>query len=121
MKEPFKLEANIQQPSLTPIFGDGVELYWGGGGFGPRATDLPAVNLATGVAPETPWGMSSFTISRHGSRPLAAPTDYSPRLKLPGAINAGFYDGHTELVQLERLWQLSWHVGYQPPAKRPGL
>jgi hypothetical protein len=32
----------------------------------------------------------------------------------------GFFDGHVELVPLERLWSLYWHKDYQPPAKRPG-
>jgi prepilin-type processing-associated H-X9-DG protein len=26
--------------------------------------------------------------------------------KLPGAINVAFYDGHAELMKLDRLWQL---------------
>jgi hypothetical protein len=35
-------------------------------------------------------------------------------------VNVAFFDGHGELVKLDRLWQLYWHVDYQPPAKRPG-
>jgi prepilin-type processing-associated H-X9-DG protein len=65
--------------------------------------------------------MSAFAIPRHGSRSSRISTNHPPNVKLPGAINIAFYDGHVETVKLERLWQLSWHRGYLPPAKRPGL
>ena len=68
-----------------------------------------------------PWGIGDFTIPRHGSRPRNISTNYPPGLKLPGAINLTFYDGHAETVQLERLWSLSWHKDWKTPAKRPGL
>jgi prepilin-type N-terminal cleavage/methylation domain-containing protein len=32
-----------------------------------------------------------------------------------------FYDGHVELVKLEKLWQLTWHNHWVVPAKRSGL
>ena len=31
------------------------------------------------------------------------------------------FPSHTQLVQLENLWQLYWHGKWEPPAKRPGL
>jgi prepilin-type processing-associated H-X9-DG protein len=65
--------------------------------------------------------MSAFAIPRHGSRPNPVPTNHPPTSRLPGAVNMSFWDGHVEKVQLERLWQLTWHRNYQPPAKRPGL
>ena len=40
--------------------------------------------------------------------------------KLPGAVSVGFFDGHVEQVQLEKLWQLVWYRGCVPMAKRPG-
>jgi prepilin-type processing-associated H-X9-DG protein len=40
---------------------------------------------------------------------------------MPGAIQLSFFDGHAERVKLDDLWQLYWHVDYQPPTKRPGL
>jgi prepilin-type processing-associated H-X9-DG protein len=40
---------------------------------------------------------------------------------MPGAVDVSFTDGHVEQVKLEGLWQLSWHLNYAPPAKRPGL
>jgi prepilin-type N-terminal cleavage/methylation domain-containing protein/prepilin-type processing-associated H-X9-DG protein len=48
-------------------------------------------------------------------------TNYPPNLKLPGAINMSFMDGHVEQVQLERLWRLTWHRNYQQLPRRPGL
>jgi prepilin-type N-terminal cleavage/methylation domain-containing protein/prepilin-type processing-associated H-X9-DG protein len=64
---------------------------------------------------------SYFTIPRHGSRPNPVPTYWPPNKPLPGAVNVSFFDGHGELVKLDRLWQLYWHRDYQPPARRPGL
>jgi len=40
-------------------------------------------------------------------------------MRLPGAINAVFTDGHIESVRLEDLWGLYWHKGYVPPSQRP--
>jgi prepilin-type processing-associated H-X9-DG protein len=65
--------------------------------------------------------MGSFCIPRHRSRPNRVPTKWSTNQPLPGAVNVSFFDGHSELVKLDRLWQLYWHKDYQPPAKRPGL
>jgi prepilin-type processing-associated H-X9-DG protein len=58
---------------------------------------------------------------RHGRRPNPVPQYWPVDQPLPGAINVGFFDGHAELVKLDLLWQLYWHRGYAPPAKRPGL
>ena len=119
--ERFRAEGDIQYPSQTPAFADGVsDLWWGGYWNGPRATDFPASNLQTGGWPQ-PFGMSSFTLPRHGSRPSNLATNALPNQKLPGAINMAFYDGHAEQVKLERLWRLYWHRDYKIPPKRPGL
>jgi prepilin-type processing-associated H-X9-DG protein len=65
--------------------------------------------------------MAVVAFPRHGSRPNRMPTSWPANRPLPGAVNVAFFDGHGEAVKLDRLWQLYWHVGYQPPAKRPGL
>jgi prepilin-type N-terminal cleavage/methylation domain-containing protein/prepilin-type processing-associated H-X9-DG protein len=116
--DAFRTETEVLEPAATPVFGDGVYETWWGTAASPRASDLPASNLATGSG-ET--GMGHFTIPRHGSKPRALPTSFNPKSRLPGAINMSFYDGHVEVVKLERLWSLSWHKGYAPPAKRPGM
>ena len=121
----FRIEGDVRHPSQTPLFADGAGRWWGwfGGGYwqGPRATDMPASNLASGVFPGPPWSMAGFTIPRHGSRPSKVPTNYPGSSRLPGAINVAFYDGHVETARLERLWSFYWHKDYVPPAKRPGL
>jgi prepilin-type N-terminal cleavage/methylation domain-containing protein len=125
--EAFRVETEIQNPSRTPVFADGVSPSWwgaGGPGTGPRAIDYPAKNLAFGGIPVSGqpwWGMSTFTIPRHGSRPSNISTNFNPANKLPGAIDVSCYDGHVELVKLEDLWKLTWHKNYAPLPKRPGL
>jgi prepilin-type N-terminal cleavage/methylation domain-containing protein/prepilin-type processing-associated H-X9-DG protein len=112
----FKTEAAVVQPSGTPLFADGVWNF-----VAPLARDWPASDLYTGWNPEHPGQMSIMTIPRHGSRPNPFPHRWPESAPLPGAINVVFFDGHTQAVKLDRLWQLYWHVGYVPPTKRPGL
>jgi prepilin-type processing-associated H-X9-DG protein len=82
-------------------------------------TDFPPSNLEFGW--NGSFQMGGFCIPRHGSRPVNAPTNFSPNLRLPGAINMSFVDGHVEQVKLERLWRLTWHRNYKALPKRPGL
>jgi len=111
----FEAESQIWQPTLTPVLGDGV--YWLSL---PRATDLPAENLYWGVTDGNVYTseggkfMTFFTIPRHGRRPssISKFDNWPVSNPLPGSINVGFYDGHVELVQLERLCQLYWHRNY---------
>lgn len=118
----FANDNAIQNPSQTPAIADGLHMWWWGSGVwhGPRAEEPPAVNLRNGAG-GSPFGMSGFTMPRHGSRPRTLSTNHHRTAKLPGAINVAFYDGHVEQVKLEDLWKLSWHRNYVPPRKRPGL
>ncbi len=114
----FNGEANIQKPSATPVFADE---NWVDGN--PSEIEPPFHDLYAG-SPLTTWGdnMGRFTIARHGGRSASsAPRNLAPGSKLPGAINIGFADGHSELVPLEGLWNLSWHIDWQPPATRPDV
>ncbi|HVY69979.1 MAG TPA: prepilin-type N-terminal cleavage/methylation domain-containing protein [Verrucomicrobiae bacterium] len=122
----FRNEREISAPSLTPLFADSAsfQAVW------PHATDLPPRDLVTAdfgrdagaIRPiQFSWNFSPLVIPRHGSRPNPVPNNFDPQNPLPGAINVSFYDGHAEMVKLDRLWQLYWHKDYQPPAKRPGL
>ncbi len=114
----FVKETQIRQSAKTPVFADAV-FFWS---VYPKETDLPAANLQTGQAQGGVfvYDMATLTIPRHGSRPRSVPTAQRPQDSLPGGINISFYDGHAELVRLERLWQLEWHQDYKAPAKRPG-
>lgn len=120
MEPVYRSEEALTQPSQTPVVGDGVEdLVF------PRGTDFPSGTLITGGNGGAlyfgPGYMNWLAIPRHGKRPARIPVNWRVSEPLPGAINMGFFDGHGELVRLDRLWQLYWHRDYQPPAKRPGL
>jgi prepilin-type N-terminal cleavage/methylation domain-containing protein len=112
----FRSEASIQKPDQTPVFFDENWLdQW------PLENDPPSRDLYNGRSLYD-WGnnMARCTIARHGGRsPASAPRDLAPGEKLPGAINMGMADGHSQLVKLEDLWKLSWHLDWQPPATRP--
>ena len=109
----FSSESRIIDATRTPVLADGNGMW----SF-PLATDLPP-SIRDGFF--APHAISSNTggIPRHGRRPNPLPRNWPFKL-LPGAVNVSFFDGHVELVQLPRLWQLYWHYGYQPPAKVPG-
>ncbi len=106
-------ESKIQKPSQTPIFCDAVWVdEW------PLETDPPSNDLYYGTPLDS--GMPRCTIQRHGSgNPASASRVFNTQQSLPGALNMGMADGHVELVKLEGLWQLSWHLNWVAPATRP--
>ena len=108
----FTKEGQFQQPVITPIFAD---CAWADGW--PVATDSPARDLL--VDPDSQKMMARFCIGRHGSTPRPPPRKISPGATLPGTIHMVFVDGHADAVRLEKLWEVYWHRGYVPPAKRP--
>jgi prepilin-type N-terminal cleavage/methylation domain-containing protein/prepilin-type processing-associated H-X9-DG protein len=101
----FGDEGDINQPTQTPMFSDGISNI-----------ALPKNN---DIVPSS-WdeALAMPCIPRHRRTSTAPPKRfrYQP---LPGAINVAFYDGHVATVQLDQLWQLYWHRDYQPPIKRP--
>jgi len=113
----FKRDSQIVQPAWTPLLADGVTSM----AFA-YASSLPATDLYTGHSGINTWsGMGMMNIPRHGNRPRVVPHNWPQSSPLPGAVNVGFFDGHAQAVKLDGLWQLYWHVGYVPPARRPGL
>lgn len=109
----YRNEADCPNPSNTPVIADGNWIdTW------PQPTDPPAQNLFTGD--DFAGAMVRLTLPRHAGPTVGRNSRFNPRNDLPGAINVAFVDGHSELVRLERLWQLEWHKGWVPPAKRPG-
>lgn len=109
----FGNEAGVERPVQTPIFGDAMWVdAW------PVATDQPARNLYEGAG--VAGGIGRYCISRHGSGSAKlAPKVVPVGEKLAGGVNLACFDGHVELSKLERLWEFSWHRGYEVPAARP--
>jgi prepilin-type N-terminal cleavage/methylation domain-containing protein len=111
----FNTEADIQSAVKTPFFADAIWVdAW------PLATDMPARDLSNGDKFQQP-GLSRIAIPRHSAAPGAALRNFDRKNRLPGAVNVSFADNHTETVQLEKLWDLTWHRDWKSPAKRPGL
>ncbi len=106
-------QSQIQKPTQTPVFSDGMWVdMW------PLETDPPSDDLYDGGY--EPDGISRCTIARHGSgNPAGAPRIVNTTKPLPGALNIGMADGHVELVRLENLWQCYWHLNWVPPSPRP--
>ena len=109
----FRKESNITRPSQTPFFCDAVWVdCW------VQASDSPARDLYQPGYSQA--GISRLTVDRHGGiAPSRAPRALPPGAPLPGAVDMGFSDGHSELVRLQQLWQYYWHVNYVPPTSRP--
>ena len=115
----FSQHGAVQQPTVTPLYGDGIWVN-----AGPLETDPPSSDLYNGAGPfgsgNMAVGMERLTILRHGGgNPASAPRNFDTRQRLPGVLNLGMVDGHCESVKLENLWQLYWHKDWQPPAARP--
>ena len=112
--QAYATQGDVRNGARTPVFADAMWVdSW------PQATDIPARNLYEQASPATA-GINRFTVGRHGSlAPKQAPRYVPIGASLPGSINIAFYDGHVELVKLERLWDFYWHQGYVPPATRP--
>lgn len=111
----FKNQGQVENPALTPLVADGAFSF-----CSPLSTDKP-FSIFRPFYDVGATDMQLVCLARHGSRPNSIPERWPSSERLPGAINMTFFDGHAELLPLERLWTLSWHRGYQPPAKRPGL
>ena len=65
--------------------------------------------------------MRFVTIARHGERPNGLRGPWPADKRMPGAVNVALFDGHVQLIPLEKLWSLYWHKDYVVPSKRPGL
>jgi prepilin-type N-terminal cleavage/methylation domain-containing protein/prepilin-type processing-associated H-X9-DG protein len=112
-RKKYRNEADCPNPASTPVIPDGNWIdTW------PQPTDPPARNLYTGD--DFQGAMVRVTLPRHGSSGWPKNQNFNPKDTLPGAINIGFVDGHSEVVKLERLWAIDWHKDWVTPTKRPG-
>lgn len=109
----YRNDTDCPQPTTTPVIADSNWIdTW------PQPTDPPAKNLYTGD--DFAGAMVRLTLPRHGGVTWSKTQTFNPKNDLPGAINIGFVDGHSEMVRLEKLWRLDWHKEWVAPAKRPG-
>ena len=110
-KLAYKKEAEITFAATTPVLGDSVWVdAW------PKADQRPSFNSYFG------WndgGMGRYLIPRHAASASASRATEPANTPLRGGVNIVFADGHAGLVRLPRLWQLTWHQGYVPPANPP--
>jgi len=125
--DTFRAESDVTHTSLTPLLADSIT-----SGVTPHAQDWPPTNLVASYS-SVSWGggnaahlhfragISALAIPRHARSPSQPPRIWNPSHKMPGAINATFWDGHVSSVPMENLWNLHWHKDYVPPEKRPGL
>jgi len=119
----FDTEGRVAFPDRTPLLGDSPASQNGPFPLDPFPDGVPPTWATSFGEPgfEAATNLSFYLLARHGNRPNKIPKHWSPRQKLPGAITQGFFDGHVESVLLEKLWNLRWYYGYEPPEKRPGL
>jgi len=109
----FLKDSAIKYPSTTPFFMDAIwpDLW-------VFTNSPPARNLFTGL--KDSGQISRCTIARHLSNaPKAAPRSVPPGKPLVGGIGMSFADSHVEMVKLEKLWEKTWHKGYEPQTVRP--
>ena len=114
----FESESRIQNPVLTPVIADGTS--WSAL---PTEKDETPPTWRYGNDPFSDFHgplMNHVMIARHGNRSSSIPEHWPASQRLPGAVNVGFFDGHVDQVQLERLWQLHWHYDWQTPTRQPG-
>ena len=110
----FTTESTVPRTVQTPFLCDGAIPH-----VSPGSTDNPATDLSVVKAGYS--NMATVAMPRHGSNPNGPVNNWPISLRLPGAINVSFFDGHGESIKLDNLWNLYWHALYQPPPKRPGL
>jgi prepilin-type N-terminal cleavage/methylation domain-containing protein/prepilin-type processing-associated H-X9-DG protein len=108
----FDSESRVQHPSRVPVLSDGLGPY-----HLPRAADSPPMLFDGRWALPAGWNLSG--LPRHGKRRYPHPENWPNKL-LSGGVNAAFFDGHVEFVQMPEIWQLYWHFDYKRPEKLPG-
>ncbi len=112
--------ADVTQVSRTPVLSD--ELWVDGW---PSRTDGRSPDLNTLTWNESNqsgggMGMWRYCIARHGEVPSSgAPTVNRASTAMVGGINIAFFDGHVELVPLEKLWNQYWSRSWVPSVNPP--
>jgi prepilin-type processing-associated H-X9-DG protein len=111
----FQTESHITQPTLLPVAADASwEL-----GYPHDADEAGALDQFDQFEEGQIFNMRVFCVPRHGSKAskVTANGPWPKTEPLPGAINMAYFDGHVQLIQLEKLWQLRWHRNFIPRAR----
>jgi prepilin-type N-terminal cleavage/methylation domain-containing protein len=111
-KLAYKSESDVTQTATTPVLGDSIWVdAW------PKATDRPSYN---GYYGWNDGGIGRFLVGRHGSGPDGRnPATRPPGSSVKTTINLVFQDGHAEGLRPRKLWEVTWHKDFQPPANPP--
>jgi prepilin-type N-terminal cleavage/methylation domain-containing protein/prepilin-type processing-associated H-X9-DG protein len=99
----FQKDVAITMPTLTPFFVDAIwPDTW------PTILDKPPTDLFLGSVNSS---LGRVCITRH---PLSSNARATANVRLPGAINMSFVDGHAARLPLQRIKTVYWHVNYVP-------
>jgi prepilin-type N-terminal cleavage/methylation domain-containing protein/prepilin-type processing-associated H-X9-DG protein len=105
-------DAEIRQPTLTPVYADGI---WEDAC--PLEGDSPCRDLWKGtdwLGQKLGFEMGRMAIQRHGDITSASRNDATTwQTAAPaGAVNVTMWDGHAQMVKLPNLWALHWHKNW---------
>ena len=95
-------ESNLQNPSLSPFFSDGMYPV----NFCQEADPLPT-SLYDG---DISTGLGRIALARHGVS--SAPRNVNPSGPVPGRIIVVLADGHAESTKLNDLIMLKWAINW---------
>ena len=118
----YMKDNEVRHPSETPLFADGIwPDAW------PEPQDAYCPNMQTGDdgggdsngLGGGPQGMQRLFIARHGPQYVSSPpTSVNNIQRWPGGINMVLFDGHTENVSLNNLWNYYWSYTNSWPVPR---
>src|SRR5437016_5875165 len=95
----FQKDTAVRMPALTPFFVDAIwPDTW------PTIQDKPPSDLFLGSVNSS---LGRICITRH---PLAGNARATTNVRLPGAINMSYADGHEGRLHLQKVKTFYWHV-----------
>lgn len=99
----FQKDSAVTQPSLTPFFLDAIwPDTW------PTKDDVPAPDLTRG---DVNTALGRVCIARH---PLLSGARAQRPQAVPGGVNVGYVDGHSEKLPLQKIKTVIWHKDFVP-------
>ena len=99
----FQKDTAVSMPALTPFFVDAIwPDTW------PTIQDKPPSDLFLGSVNSS---LGRICITRH---PLAGNARATTNVRLAGAIDMSYADGHAGRLPLQKVKTVYWHVNYVP-------